>query len=35
MEVATGEIKAISNLTRNEKYNDYREVFNYAVQGLN
>jgi cell division protein FtsI (penicillin-binding protein 3) len=32
MEVATGEIKAISNLTRNEKYNDYREVFNYAVQ---
>lgn len=34
MEVATGEIKAISNLTKNKKYNDYREVFNYAVQGL-
>ncbi|MCK5207018.1 MAG: penicillin-binding protein 2, partial [Cyclobacteriaceae bacterium] len=34
MEVATGDIKAISNLTKNEKYNDYREVFNYAVQGL-
>ncbi len=34
MEVSTGEIKAISNLTKNEKYQDYREVFNYAVQGL-
>lgn len=34
MEVKTGEIKAISNLTRNAKYQDYREVFNYAVQGL-
>lgn len=34
MEVSTGEIKAISNLTKNEKNNDYREVFNYAVQGL-
>lgn len=34
MEVKTGEIKAISNLKKNEKYNDYREVFNYAVQGL-
>ena len=34
MEVNTGEIKAISNLTKNETYNDYREVFNYAVQGL-
>ncbi|MCK5367214.1 MAG: penicillin-binding protein 2, partial [Cyclobacteriaceae bacterium] len=34
MEVATGDIKAISNLTKNEKYHDYREVFNYAVQGL-
>ncbi len=34
MEVKTGEIKAISNLTKNEKYNDYREIFNYAVQGL-
>lgn len=33
MEVATGEIKAISNLTKNKKYHDYREVFNYAVQG--
>ena len=32
MEVKTGEIKAISNLTKNEKYHDYREVFNYAVQ---
>ncbi len=34
MEVSTGEIKAISNLTKNDKNNDYREVFNYAVQGL-
>ncbi len=34
MEVGTGEIKAISNLTKNEKFGDYREVFNYAVQGL-
>lgn len=34
MEVSSGEIKAISNLTKNEKYNDYREVLNYAVQGL-
>lgn len=34
MEVETGEIKAISNLTKNPKYGDYREVFNYAVQGL-
>ncbi len=34
MEVSTGEIKAISNLTKNKKYNDYREVFNYGVQGL-
>jgi cell division protein FtsI (penicillin-binding protein 3) len=34
MEVATGQIKAISNLTRNDKYHDYREVLNYAVQGL-
>ncbi len=34
MEVATGEIKAISNLTKNSKYHDYREVYNYAVQGL-
>lgn len=34
MEVNTGEIKAISNLTKNKKYNDYREVYNYAVQGL-
>ena len=34
MEVNTGEIKAISNLTKNEKYNDYREVYNYAVQEL-
>ena len=31
MEVKTGKIKAISNLTKNEKANDYREVFNYAV----
>ena len=34
MEVKTGKIKAISNLTKSEKYHDYREVFNYAVQGL-
>jgi len=34
MEVKTGEIKAISNLKKNKKNNDYREVFNYAVQGL-
>ncbi len=35
MEVETGEIKAISNLTRHEKNGrvDYREVYNYAVQG--
>jgi len=34
MEVETGKIKAISNLTKNTKYSDYREVYNYAVQGL-
>ena len=34
MEVNSGEIKAISNLTKNTKYNDYREVYNYAVQEL-
>jgi cell division protein FtsI (penicillin-binding protein 3) len=34
MEVKTGKIKAISNLTKNKQANDYREVFNYAVQGL-
>lgn len=35
MEVRTGEIKAISNLTRHEGSNgvDYREIYNYAVQG--
>ena len=33
MEVATGEIKAISNLKRYES-GKYREVYNYAVQGL-
>ena len=34
MEVKTGEIKAISNLTRYEKrgHVDYREIYNYAVQ---
>lgn len=34
MDVTTGEIKAISNLTKSEKNHDYREIFNYAVQGL-
>ena len=36
MEVNTGEIKAISNLTRYEKNGkvDYREIYNYAVQGV-
>jgi cell division protein FtsI (penicillin-binding protein 3) len=34
MEVHTGEIKAISNLTFSEKHRDYREIYNYAVQGL-
>lgn len=34
MEVKSGEIKAISNLTKNKQTNEYREVFNYAVQGL-
>lgn len=34
MEVNSGEIKAISNLTKSKKYNDYREVINYAVQRL-
>ncbi|MDN5211570.1 penicillin-binding protein [Fulvivirgaceae bacterium BMA12] len=36
MEVGTGEIKAISNLTRYEKNGkvDYREIYNYAVQGV-
>ena len=34
MEVKTGQIKAISNLTKSDKYGDYREVYNYAVQGL-
>ena len=33
MEVQTGEIKAMSNLTRGDD-GDYREVYNYAVQGL-
>ncbi len=34
MEVQTGEIKAISNLKANSDYTSYREVYNYAVQGL-
>lgn len=34
MEVKTGEIKAISNLSRN-KYGGYDESYNYAVQGTN
>ncbi len=34
MEVKTGEIKAISNLTRQEG-GGYAETFNYAVQGTN
>lgn len=33
MEVQTGEIKAMSNLTRSDN-GEYREVYNYAVQGL-
>lgn len=33
MEVKTGEIKAMSNLKRSG-HGDYREVYNYAVQGL-
>ncbi len=31
MEVETGEIKAIANLTRNEKTNEYYETYNYAI----
>jgi cell division protein FtsI (penicillin-binding protein 3) len=34
MEVQSGEIKAMSNLTRGRRPGEYREVFNYAVQGL-
>ena len=34
MEVETGEIKAISNLTKNGNSREYREIFNYAIQGL-
>ena len=34
MEVQTGEIKAISNLTR-QQGGGYAETYNYAVQGLN
>ena len=34
MEVGTGQIKAISNLTKSKKHGDYREIYNYAVQGL-
>jgi cell division protein FtsI (penicillin-binding protein 3) len=34
MEVESGEIKAMSNLTRNTKNGGYRDIFNYAVQGL-
>ncbi len=34
MEVKTGEIKAISNLKKSGSGNGYREVYNYAVQGL-
>ncbi len=35
MEVKTGKIKAISNLSKGGGKGRYREVFNYAVQGLN
>ncbi len=31
MEVETGEIKAISNLTRNKSGDGYREIYNYAL----
>jgi len=31
MEVETGEIKAISNLTRNKNGDGYREIYNYAL----
>lgn len=31
MEVSTGEVKAISNLTLNEKKDDYIEDYNYAI----
>lgn len=34
MEVQTGEIKAISNLTK-QKGGGYAETYNYAIQGLN
>jgi len=34
MEVQTGEIKAISNLKANSDHSRYREIYNYAVQGL-
>lgn len=34
MEVQTGEIKAMSNLTRHTGSGSYREIYNYAVQGL-
>lgn len=34
MEVATGHIKAISNLTKSAQHGDYREIYNYAVQEL-
>ncbi len=34
MEVRTGEIKAISNLTKYTAGGTYREIYNYAVQGL-
>jgi cell division protein FtsI (penicillin-binding protein 3) len=34
MEVESGEIKAISNLTKSRQHGDYREIYNYGVQGL-
>jgi cell division protein FtsI (penicillin-binding protein 3) len=33
MEVATGQVKAIANYTRNEKTGEYQEKFNYAIGG--
>ena len=33
MEVATGEIKALANLTYSEKSDEYQEQYNYAVGG--
>lgn len=33
MEVATGEVRAVANYSKDEKTGDYKETFNYAIAG--